>query len=216
VLRTHLRMTGRWDLYRPGERWRRPGHLARAVIEVDGAVAVCFAAPVVELTRAADGTATDRLPGVDHLGPDLCREDADLAAAVANMAAADPAEAVAEVLLDQSVAAGVGNVYKSEVLWACRVHPLTPLAEVDEPARAELIDTAAALLRRNLGRGPRTTIGAAQTGALAVYRRARCPCPRCGTPIAQRRTGPQQRITYWCPQCQPAPGTGEDGPRRRG
>jgi endonuclease-8 len=216
VLRTHLRMTGRWDLYGPGERWRRPRHLARAVIEVEGAVAVCFAAPVVELSRAAGTTATEHLPGVDHLGPDLCREDADRAAAVANMALADPAMAIAEVLLDQRVAAGIGNVYKSEVLWACRVHPLTPLADVDGPTRGALIETAASLLLRNLGRGPRTTIGARQTGALAVYGRARRPCPRCGTPVTSRRTGGQQRSTYWCPRCQPAPETGEDGPRGRG
>jgi endonuclease-8 len=212
VLRTHLGMTGRWDLYGPGERWRRPRHLARAVIEVAGetgdpvAVAVCFTAPTVELTRARVDTASADVGGVGHLGPDLCRPDADLDAAVTRIGMlAEPGTDIAEVLLDQRVAAGVGNVYKSEVLWACRVHPRTPVEAVDEPTRRALITTAAELLRRNLGANRRTTIERRGPGALAVYGRTHRPCPRCGTAVVWARTGPQARSTYWCPDCQPAP-----------
>jgi endonuclease-8 len=236
VLRTHLGMTGRWDLYGPGERWRRPAHLARAVVAVEGAVAVCFAAPVAELTRGAapdgrvapdrpvsgsdfdgeskPGDGEDGRPGswaggvaaVAHLGPDLCRPDTDLDAVVARMAAVPgPGTVVADVLLDQRVAAGIGNVYKSEVLWACRLHPLTPIEAVDGATRRSLVETAAAQLRRNLGGGPRTTV-AGPPGSMAVYGRARRPCRRCGTAIRWARTGRTARGTYWCPRCQPAPG----------
>jgi endonuclease-8 len=207
VLRSHLGMHGRWDVYRTGERWRQPDHLARVVIEVPAHVAVCFSAPTVELTRRSP---TDARPvrGTEHLGPDLCRADADLALAVRRMAVIpDPGADIADVLLDQRVACGVGNAFKSEVLWACRVHPLTPVADVDEATRRRLIATAAKQLRANLAGGPRTTVSG-PPGSLAVYRQGRRPCRRCGTPITWRRTGVQNRSTYWCPRCQPEPAAG--------
>jgi endonuclease-8 len=196
TLDTHLRMTGSWHLYETGARWRKPAHLARAVVEVEGWTAVCFSAPVVRFTDADAATG--------HLGPDLCLPGADLDAVVERMASvADDATAVADVLLDQRVCCGVGNVYKSEVCFACRLDPLTPLAAVDAPTRRALAETAARLLRANLGSGPRTTVPG-QPGTLAVYGRARRPCRRCGAPIEFRRTGPHARSTYWCPVCQPA------------
>jgi endonuclease-8 len=212
VLRTHLRMSGRWDLYAPGQRWRKPPYLARAVIEVPGAVAVCFSAPVVEITRGpkergADGTgrAAGTAPAVAHLGPDLCLVDPDLDAALARMRAqVDPATGIDDVLLDQRVAAGIGNVYKSEVLWAERVHPRTPLGALDDDARRALLATAAKLLRANLKPGRRTTVSG-PPGSVAVYGRSRRPCRRCGTPIRWARTGAMPRSTYWCPRCQPEP-----------
>jgi endonuclease VIII len=205
VLRTHLGMSGRWDLYRPGERWRRPRHLARAVIEVPDAVAVCFSAPTVALARAPVDAPVAEVGGVDHLGPDLCRPDADLDAALARMAVIPPpGTPIADVLLDQRVACGIGNVYKSEVLWACRVHPLAPVEAVNEPTRRALLSSAAELLRRNLGPGPRATVeGRGGRGSLAVYGRSRRPCRRCSTPIVSARAGAAARATYWCPRCQP-------------
>jgi endonuclease-8 len=215
VLRTHLRMTGRWDLYRTDEHWRRPAYLARAVVEVDGWVAVCFSAPVVEITRRrarppATTTSVERRrehPGLAHLGPDLCREDADIDEALRRMdVIAEPSAAIADVLLDQRVAAGIGNVFKSEVLWACRVHPLTPLGEIGEPVRRQLLHAAQRQLRANIGPGRRSTVSG-PPGSVAVYHRARRPCRRCGTPIRWQRTGPSSRSTYWCPTCQTGPET---------
>jgi len=117
---------------------------------------------------------------------------------------ASPDDDIADVLLDQRVAAGIGNVYKSEVLWACRLHPLTPLADVDADLRRRLLETAATQLQANLTTRRRTTV-AGPPGSLAVYHRARRPCRRCGTPIRWQRTGRDHRSTYWCPRCQPAP-----------
>jgi endonuclease VIII len=198
TLRTHMRMTGSWHLYRAGERWRKRAELARAVIEVDGWTAVCFAAPVIELT---DGTAA--MAKVAHLGPDLTRADitdGDIDAAVLRMSTVpDPHEEIGNVMLDQRVACGVGNVYKSETLFVCGVNPFTPVADIDTDTRRRLLDTASRLLRHNAGgSGPRATV----REGLAVYGRARQPCRRCGTLIEARRQGPQARTTYWCPTCQ--------------
>lgn len=193
VLDTHMGMSGSWHLYRRGERWRKPPHLARAVIEVEGWTAVCFAAPTVRVTTE---------PRTGHLGPDLCRPDADVEECVRRMRQLDPSVTVAEALLDQRVCAGVGNVYKSEACFACRVSPLAAVGDVDEETARRLVAAAARLLRANLGDGARSTVGG-RAGALAVYGRTRRPCLRCGTTIVSRRTGAFPRSTYWCPQCQP-------------
>jgi len=202
VLQTHMRMTGSWHLYRTGERWQKPAHAARALIEVGpdaadgdrrGWVAVCFSAPVVELVRQARTA---------HLGPDLCRPDADLTEAVRRMGALDPATPLAEALLDQRVCCGVGNVYKSEVPFALGVHPLTAVGDLDGDTRQQVVATAARLLQANLTTTARTTV-AGPAGSLAVYGRRREPCRRCGTPVKRAVTGPMARSTYWCPTCQP-------------
>ena len=196
-LRTHLRMTGSWHLYRTGQRWRKAPHLARAVLETDsGWVAVCFAAPVVEVFHRAGAEPS----ALARLGPDLCEPDADLDVVLERVRSlAAPATEIADVLLDQRVAAGIGNVYKSEVLWACGVHPFTPVAAVGPPERRRLLEVAAKLLQANLGAGPRTT----HPAGLAVYGRGRQPCRRCGAPIRTARQGDLARVTYWCPTCQP-------------
>jgi endonuclease-8 len=168
----------------------------RAVVEVAGVEAVCFDAPVAVLERA---------PAVAHLGPDLCRPDADLDECLARMTSlADPDTIVADVLLDQRIACGVGNVFKSEVCFVCGIDPSTPIRSVAEPDRRRLVATAAAQLQANLGSGPRTTT-TGPPGSLAVYGRAHRPCRRCGTAIRVARTGEHARTTYWCPTCQPAP-----------
>ena len=210
TLRTHLGMPGSWHLYRSGERWRKGRHLVRALVGVDGWDAVCFQAPQVQTYRPAHpggalGTARDP---IGHLGPDLCTPDVDLDEAVRRYdTVADPATEIAVVLLDQRVAAGIGNVYKSELLHRCRVDPFVPVGEVPEPVRRQLVEAANRLLLLNLTTTSRTTV-AGPAGSVAVYGKARRPCPRCGTPIRMRRHGEQNRSTYWCPRCQPPGATG--------
>jgi len=191
ALRTHLHMTGVWHLYEQGERWRRPRHLARAVLETESHVAVCFAAPTVEVGPAAD----DRLA---HLGPDLCHADVDLDVVLERVAGSDPSTEIAEVLLDQRLAAGIGNVYKNEVLWACELSPFRPLADVDEAMRRRLYETAAEQLQANLGRWKRQT----HPKGLAVYNRAGQGCYRCLGRIRTIEHGDIGRRTWWCADCQ--------------
>ena len=206
VLHTHMQMTGAWHVYRKGDRWRRPGHTARVVIEVDdGTVVVCFAAPLVELRRDAFTTRADSPAAekVAALGPDLCTPDPDLDAVLARLRTLDPAAELGPALLDQRVAAGIGNVYKSEVCWAERVSPFMRLSELDETVRRRLYETAHAMLRANLGSGRRVTY----RGGVAVYGRAGRMCPRCRTRIERRggRGVNDERVTFWCPACQPEP-----------
>jgi len=190
TLRTHMRMSGSWHLYRSGEQWRKPRPLARAVVEVDGWTAVCFSAPVVELTRTP-------MADLEHLGPDLTRDDLDdaaLDAAVRRMdTCVDPRTEIGEALLDQRVACGVGNAYKSETLFACRVDPFTPVAQIDESTARNLLATASKLLRAGAQDDP------------AVYGREGQSCRRCSSVIRRRRQGEHARSTYWCPSCQPSP-----------
>ncbi|MEM7095146.1 MAG: DNA-formamidopyrimidine glycosylase family protein [Actinomycetota bacterium] len=199
VLHTHMKMTGSWHLYRPGERWREPQHLARATVAVDDWIAVCFAAPVVGTYRDVAGV----ISPLAHLGPDLCLPDIDVENIAERCAAiAEPGTTIADVLLDQRIACGIGNVFKSETLWACRVSPFATLAEVDDATRRQLYSAASRQLRANLGGGPRTTV----PGGLAVYGRQRQPCRRCRDIIRMRSHGDHARSTYWCPSCQPDPG----------
>ncbi len=215
VLETHMKMTGSWHLYRPGERWRRPSSTVRVVVGTDEWLAVCFGAPhaVLHPPTAPPGTGAPSAPtpavrpdpGPTHLGPDLCRPEpalpeADVAEIVHRLRTLVPADTrVDTALLDQRLFCGVGNVYKSEVLAAAGLHPATPLAAVDDDTRRRLVAIAHRLLRANLGRTDRVTV----PGGLAVYGRAGRPCRRCGTPIERALTGPHHRSTYWCSTCQP-------------
>ena len=171
----------------------------------DGWTAICFAAPVVRTFR--DGASRDGASGpspVDHLGPDLCGPDPNLDEVLRRARRLDRTTWLCDVLLDQRVASGIGNVYKSEVLWACRCHPATALGAIDADALSDLFATAHRLLRANLTTDRRVThVGV--PGGLAVYRRRGRPCPRCGCPIEVRSVGELPRSTYWCPRCQPAP-----------
>jgi endonuclease VIII len=224
-LRTHLRMHGTWHRYRPGEPWRRPAGRAVLVLEVEGAVAVCFDAPVVELLE----TRAERLhPSLGGLGPDATADGFDREAALRRLR--DPARAdltIAEAILDQRALAGVGNLYKSEVLFIERVDPFVAIDALDVATVGRVVDRAHALLLANRASVARVTTGAAGGGAAAltdpggrpapgarlwVYRRAGRPCRRCGTLITARRHGDLPRTTYWCPRCQAPPGHAEDGP----
>ena len=195
TLHTHMRMGGSWHLYRPGERWRRSPGAAVARLGTSGTEAVCFSAPVVEVLREID---LRRHAVLAALGPDLCVPGADLDDVLARLDTLDPATPVGVALLDQTVAAGVGNVYRSEVAWACRVDPARPVGDVDPETRRELYVIAARLLRANLDSPRRTTV----PGGLAVYDRAGRACPRCGGTVATRRLGERARSVWWCPGCQ--------------
>lgn len=200
VLHTHMRMTGSWHVYRTGQRWRRGRHRMRVVLADDAVQAVCFDAPVVELL---DRDAVARHPVLRRLGPDLCLPDADLDEALDRMGRIpEPDRILVEVLLDQRVAAGIGNVFASEVAFVGGIHPLTRLQDVDVAARRELLDHATRLLRSNLTRANRTTVPGSPDGTVWVYGREGRPCRRCGTPIAGTRVGDGARPTYWCPRCQ--------------
>jgi endonuclease-8 len=207
-IRTHLRMNGSWHRYRPGERWRRPAGRARLVLEVPGAVAVCFDAPVVELLEQR---AEALHPSLGRLGPDLLAADFDAGEALRRLR--DPVRAattIAEALLDQRALAGIGNIWKNETLWTERVSPFASVGDLDGETLERLVATA----RRLMTASATSTSGVVRTptigrrsgsGSRYVYGRTGRPCLRCGTPIASARQGIEiPRTTYWCPTCQSA------------
>lgn len=198
VLHTHLGMPGSWHVYRPGEPWQRRD--VRARVAVPDAVAVCFSAPVVELL---DDGALERHPVLRRLGPDLCLPAPDLDAALERMATLGPGRTIGEVLLDQHVAAGIGNVYRSETCFLEKIDPRTPLAAVPLDRRRSLLARGGALLRANLTTVRRTTVPGGPPGALFVYGREGRGCRRCGTAIRTDRLGEHARTVFWCPTCQP-------------
>ncbi|HVL52798.1 MAG TPA: DNA-formamidopyrimidine glycosylase family protein, partial [Vitreimonas sp.] len=206
-LRTHLRMTGSWHRYRPGERWRRPPARARLVLETADAVAVCFDCPTVELFEQR---AEHLHPALGRLGPDVVSADFD--AAHAHRRLREPSRAdmtIAEALLDQRALAGVGNVYKSEILWIERVSPFRAVRDLEDEALDRLVATARRLLVANAdrrrGAARVTTDGDRAAGGanLWVYGRRGRPCRRCGSPLRSAIQGAElPRTTYWCPACQ--------------
>jgi endonuclease-8 len=209
-LRTHLGLHGSWHRYRPGETWRRPPSRAALVIEVPGAVAVCFDAPVVELfERRAEAVH----PTISMLGPDLVAPDFDRAEAVRRLRDKSRAEVqIGDAILDQRAVAGVGNVFKSEVLFIEKVDPFAAVGKLDVPTLERVLDKARELLMLNSrsdAPAGRTTTVDPKTGAklapsrLWVYDRAGRPCHRCGTLIRVESQGAElPRTTYWCPSCQ--------------
>ena len=199
VLRTHQRMIGSWHLYRPGSRWRKPAHLARVAVHVPDAVAVCFNAPVVEILSPAEEAAH---PTLRQLGPDLLSEEFEPHEAQARLRARGDLE-IGAALLDQTALAGIGNVYKSEVLFLCGVNPFDRVGSLHHQTLERLIAMAARQMKRNLASTLRRTTSDLSRSHLWVYGRARQPCRRCGTPIARKAQGEDARVTFWCPTCQP-------------
>jgi endonuclease VIII len=190
ALHSHMRMTGSWHLYRPDERWRQPKWRATVVLTFDDVIAVCFAAPVMELVA-------DPRRAVAHLGPDILTDSFDLGEVIRRARASDAAT-LGELLLEQRVCAGIGNIYKCEALWAHRLNPGSAPGELDDGALRRLYTTARDMMRRSL----KPSLGR-QTHA--VHARGGRPCPRCGTPIRIRSQGELARLTYFCPKCQGEP-----------
>jgi endonuclease VIII len=201
TLRTHLRMSGSWHRYRPGEPWRLPERRATVVLRTDRAVAVCFDCPTAELLTDA-GLA--RSSALTTLGPDLLGPEFDADAALANLQARGSV-AIGEALLDQRALAGIGNVVRNEILFMERVNPWSPVDAVSQDELERLVNAAQRVLRRAAASGNRTTTGdQRRSERLWVYGRAGRPCRRCGTRIEVSRQGDLVRLIYWCPSCQRA------------
>jgi endonuclease-8 len=203
VLRVHLGMKGRFHRYVPGQKWGRPASSATVVLRTDRREIVCFrgSRAVLERTRAG----STRPPrGVEALGPDLLAAELDLQQLVRRIRArCTPCRSVGEALLDQALASGIGNVYRSEILFLEGLHPQTPVGSLTDAELEQLYGRARELMQANLSPGPRRTV----TGGnerLWVYRRRRRPCMRCATPVERMPLGDQARSVYWCPRCQPA------------
>jgi endonuclease-8 len=216
ILTTHMLMSGSWHIYRTGERWRGPRRAMRAVIRTADFEAVAFNVPVAKFFTERTLARNSAIP---HLGPDLLANSfAEDEARARILARGD--EEIANVLLNQRVMAGLGNVYKVEVCFLCGVHPFRKVNSLTPAELDCILDQSRKLLGENVQAGSgekivtytgaRRTTGRADTGArLWAYGRQGQPCRRCGAAILMRKQGPGARSTYWCPQCQPQVDPGE-------
>jgi endonuclease VIII len=208
ILRTHLRMNGSWHLARPGDRWRRPRAHMRIVITTADWLAIGFLIPEAEWLTTK-GLARHLI--LNSLGPDPLSPGFDAHDVTARIASY-PSATIAEILLNQRVIAGVGNVFKSEVLFECRVHPFDQVGDLAPETMAALVAAAARGLQRNVSESSPTSGRRTMTNrlnrdeALWVYGRAGKPCHRCGSVIQVKKSGTDARSTYWCPACQPSIG----------
>jgi endonuclease-8 len=210
ILRTHMRMNGSWHIYRPGERWQRPRRDMRLLIATRELEAVGFNVPVAEFL---DDRQLERHDDLRLMGPDLLGASFDEAEAIRRFRERD-SQQIADALLNQRVVAGVGNIYKSEVLFLCRIDPFASVSLVSGDELRLILATARKYLQANVAhpRGGIVTYTGYRRGGRGagqrhyVYGRAGQPCRTCGTSIVVRAQGPHARLTYWCPTCQKSRG----------
>lgn len=220
ILASHLLMNGSWHIYRCGQRWQVPYVHMRIVIANAEYEAVGFRVPVAKMHTAASLERDLRVATPEN---DVLRAEFDAAAALERLLARGD-EAIADVLLDQSVLAGVGNVFKSEICFVNGLHPFRRVASLTRAEAAAAIACARKLLKANVledsgntivtyrGQQRRTTHASDPSESLWVYGRAGEACRRCGEAIRRRIQGEDARVTFWCPQCQPMPdGANIDG-----
>ena len=209
VLRTHMRMNGSWHIYRPGERGSAPAATCGSSSPPTPS------SPSRSRSRSPNGSSptTCRATGRSRRSAPTCSPPTSRGRSRWSACARASALSIGDALLDQRALAGIGNVYKSEVCFLCRVSPFTPVRELDDETLGALVDTAQRLLRANVAdrapgaivtyRGLRRTTGRSDPEErLWVYGRAGRPCRRCGNVIEMRKDGEEARVTYYCAGCQ--------------
>jgi len=209
ILLTHMLMSGSWHIYRPNEKWKRHRFHMRIVIHTPQIVAVAFNVPVAEFHTAAT---LGRRHAFHQLGPDVLAPEYNDAEILRRLRAHPDVE-IAEALLMQSILAGIGNVFKSELCFACNINPFRKVSTLSITELACLVGTARKYLQANVTdnsgnqivtyTGLRRTTGRAEN--FWVYKRNGEPCRRCGMVIERRKQAPSARTTFWCPTCQPLP-----------
>ena len=210
VLATHMLMSGSWHIYRPGERWQAPRRDLRVLLETDAYVAAGFRIPVAKMYTEES---LERAGGIPRPERDVLSGEFDAAAAVERLRGRT-GEALADVLLNQRVMAGVGNVFKSEICFLAGLSPFVRMEQLTEAEVRRVVELAVKLLAANVledsgdtvvtfqGRKRRTTHEADPGENLWVYGRRDEPCRRCGEPVQRCLQGPDARVTYWCGRCQ--------------
>lgn len=209
VLLTHMLMSGSWHIYRRKEKWRLPRYRMRIVMATQQITAVAFDLQIAEF-HTPDSLIRRR--GFATLGPSLLSDDFNSETAAVRLME-DTGLEVGEALLKQSVLAGIGNVFKSEVCFAAGVHPFRKMSSLTKEEASNLVAIARKYLQANVtdtsdnqivtyGGLRRTTSRSNPHERLWVYKRAGEPCRRCGSPIESRKQGCDARITFWCSECQ--------------
>jgi endonuclease-8 len=189
VLHSHLGMSGSWHVYPRGAAWRKPAGAAWAVLRGESSEAVQFGGPTLRVLKS---TALRRDPVLSRLGPDILGSKFDPEVVVRSLRT-DPQRTLGDALLDQTLVAGIGNIFKSEACFAASLDPWQPLADLSDAQLRRVAQAAHDQMQDAVEHGRH---------ARAVYRRAGRPCPSCGTAILSHGQGDANRTTYWCPRCQ--------------
>ncbi len=200
VVHGHSGMTGSWHVYAHGQAWQKPEKRAALVIETSEVVVVFFSPKQLEVL-SPDGFRRHRQ--LLMLGPDLLAAEVDIDQLVFRFRRHNAAP-LGVAVMKQTICCGIGNVYKSELLFLHNLDPFAPVAVVDDDALRDLLDLARELMHFNLQGHKRTTRTEGDGGRLWVYGRRGEPCYLCGSAIHLTRQGDAGRTTYWCPDCQPA------------
>jgi endonuclease-8 len=188
ALHSHMGMNGSWHVYPRGGPWRKPRRSAWAVLTGERQEAVQFGGPTLRLIPA---TRLARDPQLARLGPDILAPDFAPDPVIAAMRA-DPARSLGDALLDQTLVAGIGNIFKSEACFAARADPWRPIADLSDDELRTVLAAAREQMLQAVDSGRHT---------YAVYK-GRRSCPLCGGRIVSRGQGDANRTTYWCPRCQ--------------
>ena len=199
VLHTHMKMSGSWHVYRPGERWWEPESEARVIIRSEHVVAPCFHPPIVELLTEKE-LGLHRV--VSGLGPDIIRDEFDMDEAISRLRSNEDRD-VATALLDQRTISGIGNVFKVEALFLGRTSPWAQVRDLDDAKLREIVERARLLLRLNRAGGPRRThFGLNASERTWVDERAGLPCHVCGTMVESGWHPDEVRKSWYCRTCQ--------------
>jgi len=198
TLHSHLGMHGSWHIYRPGQPWQKPEQWATLVVEVPDIVCVCFSPKTLDFLTE---TQLRRHPHISRLGPDLLDEKVDYDEALTRFRIHDVTP-IGHAVMNQTIVCGIGNVYKSEVLFLSRTNPFIPVAKLADDEVLQIVRLAVELMSKNLDGYPRRTRFGLDRQNHWVYGHRGKPCFVCGSRIQISRQGDLGRTTYWCPECQ--------------
>jgi endonuclease-8 len=192
TIHSHLRMTGSWGTYRPGQRWRRARSRAWLVLRTAEGDVVQFDGPVLELLTRSRTRLDQRLA---QLGPDVLAPELDEREFLRRLRQDDPTRPIGDAVLDQRTIAGIGNLWKCEGCFAAGIDPWRPTGRVSDEEALAIVNAARPGMQRSARDGM-------QDLHRVVYANAGRPCPRCAAPIRSRGQGEDNRVTYWCERCQ--------------
>jgi endonuclease VIII len=210
ILLSHMLMSGSWHIYRPGETWQRRRYDMRVVIGTAKILAVAFNVPIAEFHTADSLT---RRQGFKSVGPSTLAENFDESVVIARLRVRPDLE-IGVSLLTQSLLSGIGNVFKSEICFACGINPFRPVSDLTDDDLKCVVSKARKLMLANVTEASgdkittyvpmrRTTGSANASKRLWVYKRTSEPCRHCGSAIVSRKQGFDARTSFWCPRCQP-------------
>jgi endonuclease-8 len=210
ILLSHMLMSGSWHIYRPSETWQRRRYDMRIVIGTPKILAVAFNVSIAEFHTA---DSLSRREGFKSVGPSTLAENFDESEAIARLRARPDLE-IGVSLLTQSLLSGIGNIFKSEICFACGINPFRTVSDLSDDELQCVVSTARKFMLANVTESSgdkittyvpmrRTTGRANVSERLWVYKRTGEPCRRCGNAIASRKQGFDARTSFWCPRCQP-------------